>query len=106
VPKQVYVNYPNPAFSIHGDPICASIRQMNKPDQRQINVTVDTLGSVLTQFINGDVSFASNPSKNDLWLTIDLNSEDQERGLVHVLQAILGRRYAPLVRAEVSTHCG
>jgi hypothetical protein len=104
--KQVYVNYPNPAFSIHGDPNCASIRQMNKPEQRQINVTIDNVGGVLTQFINGDVSFASNPAKNDLWLTIDLSSDDQERGLVHVLQAILSRRYAPLGRAEVSLHCG
>lgn len=49
--KQVYVNYPNPAFSIQGDPNCASIRQMNKPDQRQINVTIENLGGVLTQFV-------------------------------------------------------
>ena len=103
--KQVYVNYPNPAFSIHGDPNCASIRQMNKPGQRQINVNVQNLGSVLTQFINGDVSFASTPANNDLWLTIELASDDQERSLVHVLQAILSNRYAPLGRVAVSEHC-
>ena len=69
-------------------------------------MTVDNLGGVLTQFINGDVSFASNPAKKRPVVTIDLSNDDQKRGLVYVLQAILSRRYAPLGRAEVSTHCG
>lgn len=104
--KHVYINYPNPSFSIHGDPNCASIRIANKQDQRQFDVTGDTLEDVLSKFIRRDVSFDAKQSINDLWLNIKLSTNEQEVGVVHVIQAIVGKRYGPLRDAQVATHCG
>jgi len=102
----VYVNYPNPHFTVHRDPSCAMIQMQGKPNQRVHRVTMYTLGDFLAQVIDGKMRFAAQTEFNDLWLDVKLDTPKQEIGLVHMLQAILGRRYSPLAGARIETHCG
>jgi len=102
---QVYINYPNPHFTIHKDSSCQQIQIHRKDGQRIIKVTLVTLNSVLNQFINNAYDFKSQARLNDLWLDISLSSPKQEIGFVHIIQAILGQRYKPLGSAPISEHC-
>jgi len=101
-----YVNYPEPHFTIHWNAQCSEIRKNRKPGQRLVEIQVANLGQVLSDFISGKYRFASDPSANDLWLDISLDTPEQEEGLVHVIQALVGRRYSPLADAPVRRHCG
>ena len=101
----VYVNYPDPHFRMHWNAQCSEIRKNRKPGQRLVQIQVANLGQVLSDFIWGKYRFASEPSVNDLWLDISLNTREQEEGLVHVIQALVGRRYTRLAGAPVYTHC-
>jgi hypothetical protein len=101
-----YVNYPNPHFTIHRDPDCAQVQMHGKPGQRVVRVRPDSLEQVLADFARGRYRFAAHPEANDLWLDISLDTAEQEEGLVHVIQALVGRRYTPLAGAAVYRHCG
>lgn len=101
----VYINYPDPHFSVHRDHSCRMIQMHCKPNQRIRTVSISTLGDVLSEFINEDIPFAAQSGLNDVWIKIELDTPEQEMGLVHVLQAILGKRYGPLSNAPIKTHC-
>ncbi len=102
---QVYLNYPNPHITIHKDASCGQIHMHHKQGQRRINVNAVTLRFVLADFINDKYAFKAEKLFNDLWLDISLDTPEQETGLVHVIQAILGQRYSPFSDAPVSVHC-
>lgn len=104
--KYVYFNYPNPEISIHNDPEYPDIQKHGKHDQREINISRSNLGTVLNEFIQRNVPFDAKAEKNDLWLVIDLGTDEQETGVVHVIQAILSERYAPFGRITVKKRCG
>ena len=101
----VYINYPNPHFTIHKNPSCSDIKKNKKSDQRIVKVSPANLNAVLSQFINDTYKFQANPQGNDLWLEINLSTPEQEIGFVHVIQAILGERYTPLSDASIKFHC-
>jgi hypothetical protein len=102
---QVYINYPNPHFTIHKNTSCQQIHIHQKSGQRIVKVNAATLKNVLSQFANDAYDFKSEPQFNDLWLDISLSTSEQEIGFVHVIQAVLGQRYKPLGSAPVSEHC-
>jgi hypothetical protein len=102
---QVYINYPNPHFTIHKNASCQLIHLHQKGGQRIVKVRVTTLKNVLNSFINDTYDFKAEAQWNDLWLDISLSTPEQEIGLVHVIQAILGQRYKPLGNAPISFHC-
>jgi len=102
---KVYINYPNPHFTIHKNASCRQIQSHRKGGQRVVNITAATLKKVLSAFIKDAYDFKSEPQWNDMWLDISLSTSDQEIGLVHVIQAILGQRYKPLGKAPISLHC-
>ena len=102
---QVYINYPNPHFTIHRDSSCQQIQMHRKDGQRTIKINPVTLKDVLSQFINNAYDFKSQAQLNDLWFDISLSSPEQEIGVVHVIQAILGQRYKPLGGAPITEHC-
>lgn len=102
----VYVNYPNPHFTMHGDPDCAQVQMHGKPGQRVVRVRTDSLGEVLADFAGGRYRFAAHHEVNDLWLDISLDTPVQEEDPVYVIQALVGRRYTPLAGASVYRHCG
>ena len=101
----VYINYPNPHFTVHRDQSCRMIQMHGKPNQRVRTVTTSSLGDVLSQFIDETIRFASQTGLNDVWMEIELDTPDQEIGLVYVVQAIVGKRYSPLSNAPVGIHC-
>jgi hypothetical protein len=101
----VYVNCPNPHFTVHRDPACRMIQLHGKVNQRVRRVTSDTLGGLLSELIDRRMRFAAQKGLNDLWLEVNLDTPEQEMGLVHIGQAILGRRYRSLATAPVKKHC-
>jgi hypothetical protein len=102
---QVYINYPNPHFTIHKNTSCQQIHMHKKTGQRIVKVNTATLKNVLSQFLNEAYDFKAEPQFNDLWLDISLSTHEQEIGLVHIVQAILGQRYKPLGSAPINEHC-
>ena len=102
---KTYINYPEAHFEIHRNHSCAQIQKRAKLNQRVFVVNAASLGTVLSQFISRQVNFSSSASNNDAWLDISLGSDAQDRAVVHILQALLGRRYKPLASAPVKDHC-
>jgi hypothetical protein len=102
---QVYINYPNPHFTIHKDSACQQIHMHQKSGQRIVKISPATLKNVLSQFINDAYDFKSKAQRNDLWLDVSLSTPEQEIGFIHIIQAILGQRYRPLSNASISIHC-
>ena len=102
---QVYINYPNPHFTVHKNASCQQIQMHRKSGQRIVKVSAATLKNVLTLFINNAYDFKAEARWNDLWLDISLSTPEQEIAFVHVIQAILGQRYKPLSNAPISIHC-
>jgi len=102
---QVYLNYPNPHITIHKDASCGQIHMHEKEDQRRISINMVTLRFVLTDFLNDKYIFKAEKQFNDLWLNINLDTPEQEMGLVHVIQAIIGQCYSPISDAPVKEHC-
>ena len=102
----VYVNYPNPHFTIHRDPNCALVQAHGKPGQRLVRVRADNVDEVLADFTAWKYRFASHAQANDLWLDICLETTEQEEHLVYLIRALVGSRYTPLADAPVYRHCG
>ena len=77
---------------MHRDPSSQVIQMHGKPGQRVRGVSMHSLGDFLSELIQGRMRFAAQSGLNDLWIEVTLDTRDQERGLVHVAQAIIGRR--------------
>jgi hypothetical protein len=101
----LYINYPNPHFTIHGNAQCAQIRKMGKNNQRIVKVHMKNLNDVLSDFIARKHKFAAMKEVNDLWIEIDLDSPEQEIGFVNTVQALLGRQYGPFKSVKMKKHC-
>lgn len=101
---KVYINYPNPHFTIHTNTFCSQIKKNQKPNQREITVNSDNLSLVLKSFIDDCPKFLAEATYNDLWLDINLDTAAQEFGFVYIVQLLLGLRYAPLRQAKINEH--
>ena len=101
----VYINYPNPHFTIHCDPNCSKIQMHQVPNQRIFKVDKSDLDKFLSALINQDLRFASQTGLNDVWIRIELDTHNQEVGLVHITQTLIGNRYRPLSNAPIREHC-
>ena len=100
---KVYLNYPVPHLTIHGDPTCGEIGKMRKLGQREVLVTAETFTTALASL--EELPLAANASSNDLWLTVDFDDQQFEQDLVSYMHRLLGLRYKPLRGATVTTHC-
>ena len=101
----VYINYPNPHFTIHTDPQCSRIQQGRKKHQRHLTINRDNFERVFTQLRNKDFRFAATPEFNDMWLDIDLEGREKEIPLVGEIKRVLSRHYRPFIKAPISDHC-
>lgn len=101
----VYLNYSNPHITIHKDSSCNQIHMHHKHGQRRLSINMVTLRFVLADFINEKYAFKAEKLFNDLWLDINLDTPEQETGVVHVIKAIIGQRYSPFSDAPVIEHC-
>ncbi len=102
---RVYVNYPNSRITIHRQYDCGAVQPHQTPDHRIMTVTDNTLGEVLTKFINREIDFAAQAGLNGLWLDLNLPTDDQERSLIIIIHALLGQRYRRLANAAFIQHC-
>lgn len=102
---QVYINYPNPHFTVHHDSACQQIHMHQKQGQRTVQVNPESLKYVLGQLVNDAYEFKSEAQFNDLWLDVSLSTPEQEIGFVHIVQAVLGQRYKTLGKAPLTEHC-
>lgn len=102
---KVYVNYPNPIFSIHRDPLCAEVCKRGKPSQRHIRINIDSASTELQRFLNKKHTFSSNAGSNDMWLDIEFDDADFEMSALEYVRRLIGKHYAPLGRAKIKTHC-
>jgi hypothetical protein len=101
----VYLTYPNTHITIHKDNTCGQIHMHHKQGQRRVSINMVALRFVLADFINEKYAFKAEKRFNDLWLEINLDTFEQELGLVHVIHAILSQRYSPFTDAPVIEHC-
>lgn len=102
---RVYVNYPQPHFTIHQDPECNEFKKHKKEGQRLVRVDQNNLGDVLIDFVKSRYQFKSEKSYNDLWFDISLDTKEQEIGFTHIIKALLGKRYKPFTDALIVIHC-
>ena len=85
---QAYLNYPNSRFSIHGDATCREIGKMQKPEQRRVIIDRQSVRGELARF-KGVHGFASTAPQNDMWVTVDLGSLDEEQRVLERIKAVL-----------------
>lgn len=102
---KVYVNYPDPKFSIHHDPLCAEVCKMGKTGQRHIRIDIDSASTELQRFANKKHTFSSNAGSNDMWLDIEFEDADFEKSVLKYVRRLIVKRYASLGKAKLTTHC-
>jgi hypothetical protein len=101
----VYINYPNPHFTIHGNPSCTFLNRPRKEHFRIITVNDSNLKEVLADFVSNKHDFASDRTKNDMWIELDLAHSEEEDGVLSTIRILLGQRYKPLKDAPIKRHC-
>lgn len=101
----VYINYPNPIFSVHSDPYCSNIQMHKKEGQRLLQINVNNFESVLQRFENQEFVFKSQHEYNDMWLDISMGSEEEAMDIIRQISSILGSKYKPLGGAKIKKHC-
>jgi hypothetical protein len=102
---KVYINYPQPHFTIHRSSACLQLHKHQKEDQRIVAITKHNLSQVLRDFSENRYRFLASREYNDLWLEINLDNSKQEEGVVHVIQLLLGLKYKPFERVAINEHC-
>ena len=102
---RVYINYPNPHFTIHSAPQCSRIQQSHKKQQRYLKIDRDNFETQYIRLRNKDFRFAATPEFNDMWLEIDLGGNSQEQPLVEEIKRVLARHYKPFMQAPITEHC-
>ncbi len=101
---KVYLNYPNPHVTIHGQPACSEIGKMRKPNQRDVEVNTASFAQAIQQFSSG-FRLGADASVNDLWMSVDFGDAEFEDAVVRYVHRLLARRYSPLQGAAVERHC-
>ena len=104
----VYINYPEPKFSIHHSSSCKFIppnKNKKKENQRRITVNKQNLRDVLKDFRNDKYPFSSTSSKNDMWIDINLVSPQENEEFFYKIREILEKKYGYLTKAKVKVHC-
>ena len=100
----VYINRPEPKFSIHCRSDCGEIKKTKKVNQRQITIDDQSLRGILKDFLDDKYRFSSTSANNDMWINVNLRSYEHSKSLVYILQAILGSKYQPLADAPIKEH--
>ncbi|MEW5869054.1 MAG: hypothetical protein AB1894_07245 [Chloroflexota bacterium] len=102
---QVYINYPVPHVTVHGDPGCGSIQAQHKPGQRYCRINVATIATELQNFRDKQYVFAANPERNDMWLEVDFHNREFEMAVVEYVCHLLGTHYGPFVGVKPKMYC-
>jgi len=98
-----YINYPNPHITIHFDTSCPQIQKMRKVNQRRLVLSRDTFDDGLREL--STLRLRAEAGFNDLWLTVDFGNQDFEEAVVRYAREVLGKRYSPLKKCRMVSHC-
>ncbi|MEX2161825.1 MAG: hypothetical protein WD751_07920 [Anaerolineales bacterium] len=101
---KVYINYPNPHLTIHGNLHCPDFQKQRKQGQRVLTISGANSGEMLKGFIEGRHKFAANASENDMWLDITLSTYKHSESLVFVIHELLAKKHMPFRRASIEYH--
>ncbi len=101
----VYINYPNPHITIHGQPSCSAIQQQHKQDQRVVDLNRSTLSAELERFAQKHYRFGADAESNDMWLRVEFDGAQFEAHVVEYVRVLLARHYIPFGRIQVEEHC-
>jgi hypothetical protein len=101
----VYIDYPVPHMTIHGDPACRYIRLFAVRKQRTSKITLKTLSQELERFADKTYKFAAGAHLDDIWLEIDLNDTAFERAVAEYVLKLIGHHYRPLRSVKPTVHC-
>ena len=96
-----YINYPNPKISVHNNQACPEIMKQNKPNQRTININVNSISRELQSFINRNYTFDSTSEENDMWLEIDFDDLVFEMNLLDYIRRIIATHYIPFSNINI-----
>lgn len=96
----VYIDYPVPHFSIARNVPAESRMRQRKYERRFLKINIANLSEHLALFARQEIRFASFQELNDIWLEIDLGSEEFEFATLKFIQYQIGKRYTPLATAE------
>lgn len=102
---KVYLNYPNPHMTLHGDSTCVDIGKMRKTNQRAASITPASFTEVLGHFADKSFRLESKGPANDVWLSIDFGDPEFEEAVAKHVLRILAKRYRPLQGAAFKRHC-
>ena len=100
---KVYYNYPRPRMRMHANLNCSAIEKSGKAPQRKISINRDSQRAKLIEL--KDLTFASDKSQNDLWLTIDFGNVVEEEAEAKRILRTLGEHYTRFLKAEPIVHC-
>ena len=101
----VYVNYPNPKFSVHRNPSCGEVQKMEKAEQRLVRIDTATVSVELQRFQDKAYIFAAKKEANDMWLEIDFVDSNFEEAVLRYIQQLVGNHYPPLGIVDIHNHC-
>jgi len=100
----VYINYPNSHFRIHLFQNCNKIQQHNKVNQRVLLIDNTNVSKELRKFLDGNYTFSSTASENDMWLEVDFEDIFYELSFAFLLHKILGAKYRPILNAPIEIY--
>jgi hypothetical protein len=102
---KVYLNYPNPHMTLHGDSACAEIGKMQKVGQRDVTINRASFAQALNHLTSSGFQLGAQASVNDAWLTINFDDAEFEEAVAMHVRRLLGQRYSPLRNAQTQKHC-
>lgn len=101
----VYINSPQPRFTIHHNPACSEIQKNRTEGQRFILINNDSLRDEIRNFHHREYRFAAKSHLNDMWLRIDLGDEMREEAVALEIKELIGRFYSRVETSITTNHC-
>lgn len=101
----IYLNYPNPHATVHGDRECGFVPKSPAEGQRWVRITPATFERELERFRTGHYRFGAQAKLNGMWLEVDFGDRAFKEAVGEFLIRVLSERYTPFGRVVLREHC-
>ena len=101
---KAYFNYPDPHVTLHTDQRCPEIGKNKTPNQRHVLVNLTSIASAIQNLSSKSFRFAADPSRNDLWLSVDFGDREFEEAVVEYIRRQFASRYKPFKMVKSERH--
>jgi hypothetical protein len=98
------LNYPAKKATVHLNPTCKMIQAHHVKGQRILLITKENLQREYFRCANKEYRFAAEAHLNDMWILINLGSEQAEIEAAKVFKKELGVHYKRIREAELKFH--